>query len=117
MPNQDGNLANRRDLLASAAAGSVATIVDTNSAGQRVRMAQAGPGELLPHYVFGSLVSATSTSCVLDAPLDGNFIRETISYDEDTEIYSLFGADLSTVPADSQIAVGTPINLRNPDGT
>jgi|SRR5665213_146460 len=117
MPNNKEHLANRRDLLASAATGSFATVVDINSAGQRIRSAQAGPGELLPHYVFGSLVSATANSCLLDAPLDGKFIRENISYDEDTEIFSLYGPDLSTVPANSQIAVGTPENLRNPDGT
>ncbi len=117
MSNNNDDRASRRDFLAAEVAGSVATIGGKNSSGETVRMVQAGPGELLPHYVYGNLVSAKSTSCVLDAPLDGKLIRETISYDEETEIFSLYGPDLSKVPVDSQIAMGTPVSLRNPDGS
>ena len=83
----------------------------------RTSFSRAAAGQLLPHYVYGHLTQLESNRWYLDAPLSGLVIQELFTFDAATEVYSLYGPDLSSVPAGARIEAGTPEAMRNEDGT
>jgi hypothetical protein len=74
-------------------------------------------GQLLPHYVSGNVRQMETGRCHLDAPLEDLVFQESFTFDAATDVYSLYGPDLSGMPVGSRVQAGTPAALRNPDGT
>ncbi len=82
------------------------------------RVYRAVPGELLPHYVSGRLRQYEPGHCHLDARLNTDeIVAESFTFDAATQVFSLYGSDLSMVPIGSRVEAGTPGALRAPNGT
>jgi hypothetical protein len=74
-------------------------------------------GQLLPHYVSGTVRQLEADRCHLDAPLEDLVIQEAFTFDAATDVHSLYGPELSAIPVGSRVQVGTPAALRNADGS
>jgi hypothetical protein len=81
------------------------------------RVLRGSANQLLPHYVYGILREFETGRCHLDAPLDDLVFQEPFTFDAATDVFSLYGPDLSKVPMEARVEAGTPEALRNEDGT